>query len=332
MLSFCTLFDSNYLSRGLAMYESLRATGVDFHLYVFPFDERSRRIIERLHLEHVTVVPLSEFEDPELLKVKGTRTAGEYCWTSTSSTILYVLERFAVPHCTYVDADVMFTASPATVLEELGQNSVLITEHGYSASYTHLVQLSGLYCVQFITFRNDERGLQVLRWWRERCIEWCYAREEDGKFGDQKYLDDWTTRFKGVHVLRHPGGALAPWNIARFDVERVDSGLTIREKATSQSYPIVVYHFHYLRFYPGGKVDLGDYRLAKPVLEELYLPYLRSLEKAKERILNVESGFDPHGPRPFPSGFDEWQIRMKRRLKLQYNVTALDRLLPVRPH
>ena len=65
---------------------------------------------------------------------------------------------------------------------------------------------------------RDERGIAALRWWHDRCVEWCYQRFEDGKFGDQKYLDDWPDRFAGVHVVDHPGVGLAPWNVSRHEL------------------------------------------------------------------------------------------------------------------
>ena len=54
------------------------------------------------------------------------------------------------------------------------------------------------------SFRNDPNGLDALRWWTERCLEWCYSEPEH--FGDQRYLQEWPTSRPGVHVLRHPGG------------------------------------------------------------------------------------------------------------------------------
>ena len=79
MLNFCTLFDSVYLSRGLAMYNSLNQHCKDFHLYIFAFDDKCYSVLKSLQLENATVISLSEFEDGELLRVKPTRTRAEYC-------------------------------------------------------------------------------------------------------------------------------------------------------------------------------------------------------------------------------------------------------------
>ncbi len=323
MYNFCTLFDSNYLSRGLAMIESLRGACGDFHLYVFPFDEKTRTILERLALPSVTLVPRKEFEGPELLAVKPGRTDAEYCWTATSSAILHVLEKYGVDHCTYIDADLYFYESPGILIDEMGEDSILITEHRYSPPHAYLAPLSGRFCVQFITFRNDERGLRALRWWRDACLEWCYARAEDGKYGDQKYLDDWPARFDGVHILEHLGGGVAPWNIQQYDVHSQGTGFRGTELATGRTFELVFYHFHYVRIYAEGKIDLGDFSLTPSVTSLLYRPYLRRLEMAKERVRTIDPSFDPHGPRTMPRGWKMPLINLKRIFLHRYNIHPL---------
>ena len=69
---------------------------------------------------------------------------------------------------------------------------MLITEHRFSPHHDHS-RTSGIYNVQFMTFRNDARGLAALRWWRAACLESCELNPEEGKCGDQKYLDDWSS-------------------------------------------------------------------------------------------------------------------------------------------
>lgn len=292
--NFCTLFDSNYLSRGIALYRSLKKHCDNFHLYIFAFDKRTFQILEKMSLEKATVIPLSEFEDEDLLKVKPTRSVAEYCWTSTSSTILYVLENFNVDNCTYVDADVFFYSSPKPIFDELGNKSILITEHRYSPKYNKELK-AGKYCVQFVTFRKDENGMKALRWWRERCLEWCYARYEDGKFGDQLYLDDWTERFEGVHVLQHLGGGLAAWNVQQYDFRIVNDKIIGIEKLSGKEFEVIFYHFHYLKFFSDGKIELGRRTLSRNVLNIFYRNYIKLLDEIKNDLLKYDSSFDPHG-------------------------------------
>lgn len=278
--NFCTLFDTNYSAQGLAMYKSLKKHCKDFHLYIFAFDETLPHILKKLHLKNTTIISLTEFEDEELLKVKPTRTRGEYCWTCSSSTILYCIEKYSLSHCTYIDSDLCFFSDPAILIEEMSDNEdVLITSHRYTPEYDQ-TSTSGKYCVQFMTFRNTENGLNILKWWRSACLEWCYNRFEDGKFGDQKYLDDWPQRFKGVHVLNHLGGGVAPWNMQQYSFSKNNRGIIGTELVSNEIFILVFFHFHYLKCFRKGffnEFRYTNYSLPDTVRKRIYNPYLLTL-------------------------------------------------------
>lgn len=278
---FVTLFNSNYMSRGLVMYESLKKEMEHFHLYIVAFDEQTYLKLSGWKLDNVTVISLEEFEDEELLRVKKERTATEYCWTCSSKSILYVLKHFNVPECTYVDADLCFFSNPIVLLKELGEDdSVLLTAHRYS-SYCDQERTSGKYCVQFITFKNSEQGMRVLRWWTEKCIEWCFAVMEKTRFGDQKYLDYFHEKFEGVHDLEHIGGGVAPWNVSQYSFWQENGKIYMKEKETGKKAALVFFHFHSFIFYNKDVVHLADnkYRIPDTAVTCIYKKYIRYTEE-----------------------------------------------------
>lgn len=287
MHNFCTIFDSHYLTRGLAMYRSLEATGADYHMYIYAFDNQCYNILRSMAFPRITIVSLTEFEDERLLAVKANRSRGEYCWTCTSHVIGHVLLTFALAEVTYVDADLYFFSNPLPIFEEFRAvaGSVLLTEHRYSP-HVDESKIYGKYCVQFMTFLNNENGLSALNWWKDRCLEWCYAIPEDGKFGDQKYLDCWPEMFPGIHVLNYLGGGLAPWNILQYCLEKRDGLLLVDDV------PVIFYHFHKYNWYEDGCHWLGNYRLNKRVVDLLYRPYVRALEESMQLVRSVIPGFD----------------------------------------
>ena len=285
-MNYCTLFNSQYLSRGLVLYESLLNTAQKFHLYIFAFDERAYQILIKLNLQHATIISLSEFETPALLKVKSSRTVAEYCWTCTSSVILYCLEKFLLADVCYLDADLYFWQDPAILIEEATDHSILITEHRYTKTYDHS-EVSGKYCVQFMYFKNDEQGLEALLWWREACLEWCYNRVEPGRFGDQKYLDDWLERFDRVKVLEHLGGGVAPWNVQQYELLPGHVNPKMVERSYGKSFDLVFYHFHAVKFI-NNAVDYGGYKLSKTVKKDIYKPYVSALLKIEANLKGNE--------------------------------------------
>ncbi|MFL5915679.1 MAG: methyltransferase domain-containing protein [Gaiellaceae bacterium] len=307
---FCTLFDVNYLPRGLVLYRSLERHCPDFRLRVFCMDTETKEILDRLALPRLTSVGLDELEahDRELASVKPTRTQVEYCWTATPAVCAYALETEPdLDAITYLDADLMFFRDPRPIWRELGDDSVLIVPHRYAPQWQAHEETSGTYNVEFMTFRRDQRGLEALNWWRDRCLEWCYFRFEDGKMGDQKYLDDWPERFAGVHVLEHPGGGLAPWNVERYELARQNGSVLVDD------HELVFYHYHSLRLYRGITLlrALGflsqDFRFtggtapfvwttAYPVepseQELIWEPYLGELRHALQELRRREGTFE----------------------------------------
>jgi len=282
--------------------------------------------LENLNLSKVTLISLDEFEDEELLKVKSSRSIAEYCWTSTSSTILYVLEKFNVESCTYLDADMYFYSSPQPIFDELGNDSILITEHRYSPQYNKEIK-AGKYCVQFVTFKNDEYGLKALKWWKDKCIEWCFAKYEDGKFGDQLYLNDWTERFEHVHVLQHLGGGLAAWNVQQYDFLEENGKLVGIEKITGKKFDAIFYHFHYLKFFNNNEIELGRRTLTQNVLNLFYKPYIQYLEEIKLKIASIDNNIDPHGSTQKPLNWKTPILYIYRNLKGVYNIFGKQKFL-----
>jgi len=289
MKNLCTLFDSFYLSRALVMYDSLIATKFDFHLYIFAFDQLTYDILWKFELERVTVISLSEFEDEKLLSVKGSRSKAEYCWTSTPSTIHYAIKKLGLPDCTYIDADLYFYNSPMVLFDELDVNSsALITEHRYTKlAKAYEGKRAGRFCVQFLNINDNEEGIKLLETWRDQCIDWCYDRYENGKFGDQKYLDNWPENYQNVHILGHHGGGVAPWNIKRYKIILLNGKLLGIEKETKSSFDLVFYHFHFVKLLDNGYVDIGWHPLSRSVVKLIYQPYIKAI-KEKEAMIEKE--------------------------------------------
>ncbi|MBS0289699.1 MAG: glycosyl transferase [Proteobacteria bacterium] len=314
------------MSRGLALYYSLCQTKSNFHLYIFAFDEATFDLLRIMNLSNATVISLKEFETGALLEVKTTRTIAEYCWTCTSAVILHCLEKLHLPQICYLDADLYFWQDPQILLDEAQSASILLTEHRYTKMYDNS-ELSGKYCVQFMYFKNDFHGLEALKWWQAACLEWCYNRVEPGRFGDQKYLDDWLERFNHVKVLAHLGGGVAPWNVQQYDL--VDENqMLLKERASGQQFLLVFYHFHGVKFI-NDQVDFGGYRLPPFIKNTLYRTYVKALleveKNLKENRLNLElmKGVNLHCQSKLSFSWRQRLQNIKNRLLGTYNLCSL---------
>jgi len=284
MRLYCTLFDRNYLTRGLALYGSLVKHRKEFKLVVLCLDDTTFEILTALALQNVELVSLPTLEksDPELTRTRPQRKALEYYFTCKPALMKFIVERYAgVQRITYLDSDLFYFSDPGPLEREIGGAAVALTPHRFPPRLAERIQY-GRFNAGWVSASCSPEGRRFIGWWRERCLEWCRLEVQDDRFGDQKYLDRVPMLFSQVNVLDHVGANLAPWNLDGLDVRQVEGGVAVAGK------PLVFFHFHGLRrvlfrIYDSGLLGYGG-ELSAQVRHAVYWPYVSDLELAENRL------------------------------------------------
>ncbi len=283
MLYFCTYFDSNYLANGLCLNESLQKyLGNNYHLFILCLDDKTVDVFNQVNKKNITIIKLGQLEqhNPELLIAKSNRKFYEYYFTLTPHLPLYLIEKYNhIDIITYVDADIYFYKSPEILINHLEKSSTLIIPHFFSDANLHLNNY-GKYNVVFNSFKNDIYGVSCLKWWGQQCINWCYDYVDGDKFADQKYLDQFESKFKGVKVCTNRGANLAIFNID-------NSTLTLKKGVVFvNNDELIFYHFHKLRklnrhLYNANFLTPKDYQ--NKILQSIYTKYIRRIQYYERR-------------------------------------------------
>ena len=224
MLNFCTLFDRNYLSKGLALFESLNRHCESVCIYVLCLDNFTFNYLNQSIFKNILPISLNELEDfdKDLLIAKENRTLIEYYFTISPCLPRFLLK--TKPELKWIcslDADIYFYSNPKSIFDNFEKNySILITPHKFTKELIATgIEKYGIYNVSFQAFKNNTTGLMCLEKWRLECLNWCKSHydEENNRYADQKYLDTWLSDFSDeVYVLNDSVCGLAVWNINKY--------------------------------------------------------------------------------------------------------------------
>lgn len=218
-MNFCTIADKNYLTKALAMYQSLCDNVDDFTLYFLAIDEYAYYNLIKLSLPNIKIFLLSNLEDNdiELQTAKdnpatkyGTQYS-QYCWTLTPYFTNYVLSNFieSNEYLMYVDADIYFYNTPQIILDEMKEKSVGIHTHRFTPPFKEVD--TGWYNCGIVVFKNDFVGIEISNKWKSWLLNQNNEYfEKYGTCGDQKYLELFQ-RFCDVCVFDENILHGAPW-------------------------------------------------------------------------------------------------------------------------
>jgi hypothetical protein len=288
MTHFCTLFDKNYLSRGLALHESLTQYSSDFLMFILCLDDFTYTYLKAQHLSNVALIPVSELEktDKALAHCRHNRELIEYYFTISPCLPLYLLKKYpSLPYICSIDADLFFYEDPTQLLKPFENYSILITSHNFSPNIGKQWHETGVYNVAFQAFRNDEIGIACLENWRKDCINWCgnYYDALHDRFADQKYLEKWVGLYgEKLMVLATPQTNLAIWNVNQYQLK------SVKNCVSSNNVPIVFYHFSNVKIVNRYLIQCGFYwaetKPKRVLLDKIYAPYIKKLIRFNEQI------------------------------------------------
>jgi hypothetical protein len=139
---------------------------------------------------------------------------------------------------------------------------------------------------------------------------------EEGRLGDQKYLDEWPERYgRAVHIIAHAGGGVGPWNVYGSVVDRENGCVRVDGQT------LIFYHYHGFQTLSDGRVAYMPplYEVLGPVPMDIYGPYEIALARALVRVRSL----DP----TFSSGIRSARAMSVRRLVQRYAPAGVKNLL-----
>lgn len=248
-MNFSSILDKNYITRLDALLFSLNNYISEYKFFVVSLDD----VTYNYYSTNKKCIPIHINEIhafyPFLDKVKLERDHVSYVFTLSPFYPSFILQKHSdLNHICSLDSDQFFFSSPQPIFNLLATYSVLITPHRFTKKLLELnFERFGKYNVSFQVFKNDTAGNSCLGLWRDQCLNWCYDREENDLYADQKYLDSWSEKFPNkIFAINNVGVGLSPWNIDNYEIKLKSKKVLINNE------PLILFHYQGLKLFDFG--------------------------------------------------------------------------------
>lgn len=146
--------------------------------------------------------------------------AFELCCALKPYAINYVMQRYAISHLAYLDADILVMKDFWKDLElAWTTHSILLTPHltrlpsNTSAEFQRSLVQHGAYNGGFIALKGGNETNQFLDCWANLLADGCTFDPMNNTYVDQRWLDLLVPSCESVGVLRDSGLNVAYWNL-----------------------------------------------------------------------------------------------------------------------
>lgn len=281
----CIIVARAKLYQGIALYYSLLPNMKNYKVFFLCMDDEVYYILDKMNLNNAVLINVNKLEDETILKLKKERNRLEYCCTMKPVFLIYVLNNYPdVNIVTYMDADLYFFGESNKLYEEMGQSTVMLSNHDLPESLKYHESQMGKYNGGFVIFKRDSSSLECLNWWKQRCFERCSILPDGSTFVDQKYLELMYSLFNCVSVIETPGVNIAQWNVHKNKMRKNYGEILVNNDK------LIFYHFSGLRILSKKEfVLLNGYDENIKIVAPIYSKKLSSIIS---RVEIIEPTFD----------------------------------------
>ena len=209
-----TIVANNYLGFALTMCNSLK-DNENLDIYILLADGLNEDIDYSPY--PYNFVDVQELGIDRLQELSFKYDVVEFSTALKPFMLDYLMNRKHYEKVFYLDPDILFFDAFDGVISDLGEHSVMLTPHltdpsvGLANSqFEKICLINGIFNLGFIGFNNNSEAQEIIHWWQDRLMEYCYNDEK--YFTDQKWMNLIPTLFKDVYICRKKKYNFAEWN------------------------------------------------------------------------------------------------------------------------
>jgi hypothetical protein len=221
----CTSICANYLPKAMVLAKSVKEHNPEAIVVVCLLERQVHPAAKEFkYFDHVVLAKDLGFEnfDHHIFK----HSIVEASTSVKGQLFIYLMKNF--PEETkfvYLDPDIQVLGPLTELNEALDLNEIVLTPHLCEAEGildavmdNELCALQhGVFNLGFLAIRRGEQSERFINWWTSRLDMFCYDDIPRGIFTDQKWMD-LAPCFFDLHIFKHVGYNVAPWNLSRRKV------------------------------------------------------------------------------------------------------------------
>jgi len=262
--NYCSYFDKNYLSKFLALKNSIEIFNSEVFFFILALDNYVEDFFKKNKIKNIEVISLKDLEQryKDLKIAKNNRDLIEYYFTLSPFLPKYIFEKFKCTNLAYVDSDFFFFKNPIELFQQTLNNSVTLIKQETDPKY-------GIFNMGLIHYNfNFTETLEIINIWGAQCLDSCsdIPNIKKSTYADQKYLDEWFIKLRNIKIL-YPGySVLSPWDINENIEVNIEN--------------FFAFHFHGFQinnnFFYSGFSNYNK-KLSEIISNKIYIPYAKKI-------------------------------------------------------